>query len=169
MTRDTTIERIESWAVDLPLAGTLSFGAFTVTARQYAAVRVVTKGGLVADCLGHTRRSPVDVAISDLLAPRLVGTDALDRGRHVAEEKGVVPGWLRREECTRLVRVAEAAPDEHGSGRVADLERPREGVDALPVARSRRPAAVLHGPVDGTEGIGRRSRRARRVRPSDAR
>ena len=77
MTRDTTIERIESWAVDLPLPGTLSFGAFTVTARQYAAVRIVTKGGLVADCLGHTRRSPVDVAISDLLAPKLVGKDAL--------------------------------------------------------------------------------------------
>lgn len=78
MTRDTTIERIESWAVDLPLPGTLSFGAFTVAARQYAAVRIVTRGGLVADCLGHTRRSPVDVAISDLLAPKLIGKDALD-------------------------------------------------------------------------------------------
>ncbi|QIG47381.1 hypothetical protein G5V57_06295 [Nordella sp. HKS 07] len=78
MTGDTSIERIETWAVDLPLPGALSFGAFTVTARQYAAVRVVTEGGLVADCLGHTRRSPVDVAISDLLAPRLVGKNALE-------------------------------------------------------------------------------------------
>lgn len=85
MTSDTTIERIESWAVDLPLPGTLSFGAFTVTARQYAAVRVVTRGGLVADCLGHTRRSPVDVAISDLLAPRLVGKDALDQAARLDE------------------------------------------------------------------------------------
>ncbi len=74
---DTTIDRIETWALDLPLPSPLSFGSFTVTARQYAALRIVTKDGLVADCLGHTRRSPVDVAISDLLAPRLVGKDAL--------------------------------------------------------------------------------------------
>ncbi|HTN97064.1 MAG TPA: enolase C-terminal domain-like protein [Nordella sp.] len=85
MTSDTIIERIETWAVDLPLPGALSFGAFTVTARQYAAVRVVTKNGLVADCLGHTRRSPVDVAISDLLAPKLIGRDALDQSARLEE------------------------------------------------------------------------------------
>lgn len=85
MTSDTTIERVESWAVDLPLPGALSFGAFTVTARQYAAVRIVTRGGLIADCLGHTRRSPVDVAISDLLAPKLIGKDALDQAARLEE------------------------------------------------------------------------------------
>ncbi|WP_119271082.1 mandelate racemase/muconate lactonizing enzyme family protein [Taklimakanibacter deserti] len=85
MAEDTIIESIETWALDLPLPSALSFGSFTVTARQYAAVRMVTKGGLVADCLGHTRRSPVDVAISDLLAPRLIAKDALQQSERLAE------------------------------------------------------------------------------------
>lgn len=85
MAADTIIERIETWALDLPLPSALSFGSFTVTARQYAGLRIVTRDGLVADCLGHTRRSPVDVAISDLLAPRLVGKDALELSERLAE------------------------------------------------------------------------------------
>lgn len=85
MASDTTIERIETWALDLPLPSALSFGSFTVTARQYAGLRIVTKGGLIADCLGHTRRSPVDVAISDLLARALIGKDALDHSARLAD------------------------------------------------------------------------------------
>ena len=75
---DTTIDRIEAWACSLPLATPLRFGTFEVRTREYAAVRVSTKGGLVADCLGQTRKAPVDVAILDVLAPALIGRDALD-------------------------------------------------------------------------------------------
>jgi L-alanine-DL-glutamate epimerase-like enolase superfamily enzyme len=75
---DTTIDRIEVWACTLPLARPLRFGSFEVRSRDYAAVRVVTCGGLVADCLGQTRKAPVDVAILDVLAPALLGRDALD-------------------------------------------------------------------------------------------
>lgn len=85
MASDMTIDRIESWACTLPLASPLSFGSFTATARHYAALRIHTRGGLIADCLGHTRRSPVDVAIADLLAPQLLGKDALDQGARMAE------------------------------------------------------------------------------------
>ena len=85
MASDSTIERVETWACDLPLPSALSFGNFTVTARQYAAVRIVTRGGLIADCLGHTRRSPVDVAIADLFARHLIGKDALDLGERLAD------------------------------------------------------------------------------------
>lgn len=85
MASDSTIERVETWACDLPLPAALSFGNFTVTARQYAGLRIVTQGGLVADCLGHTRRSPVDVAIADLFARHLIGKDALDRGERRAD------------------------------------------------------------------------------------
>src|SRR3954447_25887054 len=80
MTTDTIIESVEAWACSIPLPKPLSFGNFTVSSREYAAVRIRTRGGLVADCLGHTRRSPVDVAITDLLAPRLLGKDAVDLG-----------------------------------------------------------------------------------------
>jgi L-alanine-DL-glutamate epimerase-like enolase superfamily enzyme len=85
MASDSTIERIETWACDLPLPSALSFGNFTVTARQYAALRIVTRGGLIADCLGHTRRSPVDVAIADLFARHLIGKDALELDERLAD------------------------------------------------------------------------------------
>lgn len=85
MTKDMIIDRVETWACSVPLPKPLSFGNFTIHARDYAAVRITTRGGLVADCLGHTRRSPVDVAIADLLAPRLIGTQALDHGQRLAD------------------------------------------------------------------------------------
>jgi L-alanine-DL-glutamate epimerase-like enolase superfamily enzyme len=85
MTADTRIDRVETWACSVPLPQPLSFGNFVVTSREYAAVRITTRGGLVADCLGHTRRSPVDVAVSDLLAPRVIGKDALNTGERMAD------------------------------------------------------------------------------------
>src|SRR4051794_27745422 len=85
MTTDTIIESVEAWACSIPLSKPLSFGSFTVGSREYAAVRITTRGGLVADCLGHTRRSPVDVAITDLLAPQLLGKDAVDVGERLSE------------------------------------------------------------------------------------
>jgi L-alanine-DL-glutamate epimerase-like enolase superfamily enzyme len=85
MTADSAIDRIETWACTIPLPAPLSFGAFTISTRRYAAVRILTKGGLVADCLGHTRGSPVDVAISDLFAPALLGKDAMDHGERLAD------------------------------------------------------------------------------------
>ncbi len=85
MTTDTTINSVETWACSIPLPKPLSFGNFTVSSREYAAVRISTRGGLVADCLGHTRRSPVDVAIADLMAPRLLGKDAIDLGERLSD------------------------------------------------------------------------------------
>ena len=85
MTTDTIIDAVETWACSIPLPKPLSFGKFTVATREYAAVRISTRGGLVADCLGHTRRSPVDVAIADLLAPRLIGKDAFDLGERLSD------------------------------------------------------------------------------------
>ena len=85
MTTDTIIDAVETWACSIPLPKPLSFGKFTVATREYASVLISTRGGLVADCLGHTRRSPVDVAIADLLAPRLIGKDAFDLGERLSD------------------------------------------------------------------------------------
>ena len=87
---DTTIDRIEAWACSLPLPTPLRFGTFEVRTREYAAVRVSTKGGLVADCLGQTRKAPVDVAILDVLAPALIGRDALDIPARVGDLAGTL-------------------------------------------------------------------------------
>jgi len=87
---DTTIDRIEAWACSLPLPTPLRFGTFEVRTRDYAAVRVSTKRGLVADCLGQTRKAPVDVAILDVLAPALLGRDALDIPARSADLAGTL-------------------------------------------------------------------------------
>jgi L-alanine-DL-glutamate epimerase-like enolase superfamily enzyme len=87
---DTTIDRIEAWACSLPLPTPLRFGTFEVRTREYAAVRVSTKGGLVADCLAQTRKAPVDVAILDVLAPALIGRDALDTPARLADLAGTL-------------------------------------------------------------------------------
>jgi len=76
MATDTTITRVEAWACSIPLSHPLSFGAFSISSREYVAIRVFTDGGLTADCLGLSRGAPIDVAVIDVLAPLLVGRDA---------------------------------------------------------------------------------------------
>jgi L-alanine-DL-glutamate epimerase-like enolase superfamily enzyme len=73
-----TIDQIDVWACCVPLPASLHFGAFSVNSRRYVALRVRTAGGLTADVVGHSRGSPTDVAIVDLLAPRLLGADPTD-------------------------------------------------------------------------------------------
>jgi L-alanine-DL-glutamate epimerase-like enolase superfamily enzyme len=75
---DTTIASIETWACSLPLDSPLRFGTFTVSHREYAIVRIETRGGLRAECVGLSRGMPVDVAIADTYAPLLLGTEAMD-------------------------------------------------------------------------------------------
>lgn len=72
------IEKIEAWACDTPISHPIDLGNFTVRQRSYLAVRVHTSGGLVADCVTQSRGSPLDIVITDVLAPRLVGKDARD-------------------------------------------------------------------------------------------
>lgn len=74
----TNIESIETWACSLPLTTPLNFGSFRVVSREYVAVRMTTTGGLVADCLVLSRRSPIDVVASDVLARLLIGKNAID-------------------------------------------------------------------------------------------
>lgn len=80
-----TLDQIDVWACSIALPAPLQFGSFTVSARHYTAVRLRTSGGLSADVIGHTRGSPVDVAIADLLAPPLVGTNPFDVSQRCAE------------------------------------------------------------------------------------
>jgi L-alanine-DL-glutamate epimerase-like enolase superfamily enzyme len=82
---DGAIERIDAWACTVPLPTPLRFGSFEVRARDYAALRVTTRGGLTAECLGQTRKAPVDVAILDVLAPALLGRDAFDIDARVTD------------------------------------------------------------------------------------
>jgi L-alanine-DL-glutamate epimerase-like enolase superfamily enzyme len=75
--KDCAIARIESWACSLPLKNPLDLGIFKIYSREYVALRVTTRGGLEAHVLGLSRRSPIDVAITDVLAPSLLGKDGI--------------------------------------------------------------------------------------------
>jgi L-alanine-DL-glutamate epimerase and related enzymes of enolase superfamily len=72
------VDKIEAWACDTPISNPIDLGNFTVRQRSYLGVRVHTSGGLVADCVTQSRGSPLDVVITDVLAPRIVGKDARD-------------------------------------------------------------------------------------------
>jgi L-alanine-DL-glutamate epimerase-like enolase superfamily enzyme len=72
------VAQIDVWACRVPLPAPLDFGTYSVSSRYYVALRISTRSGLQADVIGHCRGSPVDVAIADILAPRLIGSDALD-------------------------------------------------------------------------------------------
>jgi L-alanine-DL-glutamate epimerase-like enolase superfamily enzyme len=72
------IDRVEVWACCVPLPAPLSFGSFSISSRRYVALRIHTAGGLSSDVVSHSRGSPVDVAIADVLGPRLLGRDPTD-------------------------------------------------------------------------------------------
>lgn len=75
---ETMISKIETWECSIPLANPIAFRWHTVTSREYTVVRVHTGSGVVADAVGLTRGLPVDLVVQDLMAPWLVGKDALD-------------------------------------------------------------------------------------------
>lgn len=75
---DTAIASVECWVCSIPLPTPLDFGTYTITSREYVAVRVRTHGGLIADCVGLSRSAPVDLAITEVLGQHLIGRDGAD-------------------------------------------------------------------------------------------
>ncbi|MGE0241587.1 MAG: hypothetical protein AB7S59_22935, partial [Parvibaculaceae bacterium] len=91
----TTIERIEAFACSLPLDQPLDLGTYLVAARDYAVVKVVTSGGLTGAAIGLSRRAPVDMAVAEVLAPVLIGKDALHLTACLAAMDRVTDGMGR--------------------------------------------------------------------------
>lgn len=79
------IDSIESWALALPLPQPIDFGRFVVRERRHVAVRIRTRDGMVADVISQSRGAPVDLVVTELLAPVLLGRDALDVDARSAE------------------------------------------------------------------------------------
>ncbi len=85
MNDQSRVELVQVWACELQLPNPLSFGTYSVPSRHYAAVRLTTSDGIVGEALGLSRGVPVDVAVADVLAPLVVGKNALDVGARMAE------------------------------------------------------------------------------------
>ncbi len=78
MSSRLAVTTVETWACRLPLRQPLDFGRFQVKERHYAALRLRTSGGLMADVVSQTRGVPLDMVIAEVIAPRLLGRDALN-------------------------------------------------------------------------------------------
>lgn len=72
------IEKVETWVCDMPISHPINLGKFNVLRRSYLVVRIHASNGLVADCVGQSRGSPLDVVVNEVIAPRILGKDAHD-------------------------------------------------------------------------------------------
>jgi L-alanine-DL-glutamate epimerase-like enolase superfamily enzyme len=72
------IESIEAWACRLELSVPISFGDHAISSREYVAVRLITADGVTSDVVGLSRRAPVDLAVTEVLAPHILGLDSLN-------------------------------------------------------------------------------------------
>ena len=86
-------------------------------------------------------------------------TDRRDGGFHVAEPQRIVARQLPVEEATCLVDVDVPAAREHRPGRLGDAESRRESPHIGVGALLELPGSRRHRVADGTDGVGRRTRR----------
>lgn len=75
---DTTIERIETWYLRVPLETPITLGEMVIAHRDFVIVRVGTAAGAEGVAYSLTRGAPLDLVLADVVAPRLLGRDALD-------------------------------------------------------------------------------------------
>ena len=74
---DTTIERVETWYIRVPLATPIVLGSLRILQRDFVVVRVRTAGGVDGVAYSLTRGAPLDSVLADVVAPGLLGKDAL--------------------------------------------------------------------------------------------
>jgi L-alanine-DL-glutamate epimerase-like enolase superfamily enzyme len=79
----SAIARVEAWATSYPLASPLQFGDLRIDRRHYVVARIATKDGVEGVAYGLSRGAPIDLVVTDLLGPLLLGQDALDIPRIV--------------------------------------------------------------------------------------
>lgn len=74
----TSISRVEAWKCVFPLPAWSTLGGTAVDKRDYVIVRLVTTGGHEGIAFGLSRGAPVDVVITELLAPHVLGRDSTE-------------------------------------------------------------------------------------------
>jgi L-alanine-DL-glutamate epimerase-like enolase superfamily enzyme len=88
---DTTIDRIETWLCSVILDKPVTLGQLVISHRDFVVVRMRTSGGAEGVAYSLTRGAPLDVVLADVVAPRLLGREALDTAaRHEEMRRGVV-------------------------------------------------------------------------------
>ncbi|CAN5605266.1 enolase C-terminal domain-like protein [soil metagenome] len=79
------IERVEALYCRVPLETPIVLGELALAERDFVIVRVRTTDGREGVAYSLSRGAPVDLVVTDLLAPLVVGRDALDIPRRIEE------------------------------------------------------------------------------------
>jgi L-alanine-DL-glutamate epimerase-like enolase superfamily enzyme len=88
---DTDIQQLETWYCRIPLETPIVLGDMVISHRDFVVVRLRTRSGAEGVAYSLTRGAPLDLVLSELIGPRLLGRDALDTaGRHEELTRGVV-------------------------------------------------------------------------------
>jgi L-alanine-DL-glutamate epimerase-like enolase superfamily enzyme len=109
------ISAIDVWACTVPLPQPIDLGNVVLRERAHLAIRVATADGLVADCVTQSRGSPLDMILSEVIGPRMIGKDASDVGARRAELKrqltpmeydgAIGRAWSALEICLQAIRA----------------------------------------------------------------
>jgi L-alanine-DL-glutamate epimerase-like enolase superfamily enzyme len=81
----TAIDEVDSWLCRIPLASPIDLGGVVIRHRDFVVLRVRTMDGIEGTAYSLSRGAPVDLVIAEMLAPTLVGRDALDLPRRLEE------------------------------------------------------------------------------------
>jgi len=87
----TRISRVEAWKCVIELPEPFPLGRLTVSHRDYVVVRLVTEGGVEGVSFGLARGAPIDMVVTELLAPHLLGKDVLDTSELAASLATTLP------------------------------------------------------------------------------
>jgi L-alanine-DL-glutamate epimerase-like enolase superfamily enzyme len=88
---DTTIDGFEAWYLRVPLSTPIRLGDMVIAQRDFVVVRIRTVGGLEGVAYSLTRGAPLDLVLTELVGPRLLGREALDpRARSDELVRGMV-------------------------------------------------------------------------------
>ena len=93
------LARVEAWACVYPVQRPFALGSGQVTRREYVVVRLTADDGTEGVAYSLSRNAPLDLILTDMLAPKVLGEDALEptaaaercaRGLLAAGTEGIV-------------------------------------------------------------------------------
>ena len=82
---DTDIQQLETWYCRVTLETPIVLGDMVIAHRDFVIVRLRSAGGAEGVAYSLTRGAPLDLVLSELIGPRLMGRDALDTARRHEE------------------------------------------------------------------------------------
>lgn len=87
----SVVARVEAWACVYPVPRPFSLGSLRIERREYAVARVTADDGTQGVAYSLSRNAPLDLVLTDLIAPKALGHDAVDPAGAVEQcERGLV-------------------------------------------------------------------------------